>query len=953
MKPFLHSIAENLIHQNGYDLRNIAVFFPNRTGIHFFMKALSVSAPDKPLWAPVCMTPGMQMEKASGLVIGNKIRLAAELHHVYRSILQREPEPFERFFPWADLLINDFDDIDKYLADARMLYANLAGLKEINEQFAFLTEEQILLIKRFWRSYEEPKITEPKVRFLRIWEKLYEVYQGFTQVLSEKGFAYEGFLHRKAVENPKTLFVGMESVEKVLVVGFNRLNACEKSFLNELRKSFPVQFYYDEHPGAAKDLMHEGGRFFRETSSFFPPSMPETKEFQAPEIEIIYVTGNTSAVKITAHEIHKAITELNNREEDILVMLPDEKQLIPLLYSLPESVQRLNITSGLGLAETPVISLVKLLYALRKTTLQKSTGTYFRISYVLKLLRHPYINFGREEQTRQLTDKLIHQHRIRPERAMLATDDFFSLLFELPSEISFHAQLTALLQSILKQVDAEIHPFERIVVQTAVESARGVAEIITREGLPRDDKAAFMLINSVLRSTRIPFEGRPVEGMQIMGPLETRNLDFKTVIIPAMADDQFPGTGNPKSYIPFALRRAFGMPLPEDRTAEFSHIFFRLLNRAERVVLICNTSADAMSTGEPSRFILRLESDNFYKYHIRHKSVSEKVTFRHSAPIEIMKTGHVLKALVNYTLPGARPMYPTAINTYLTCSLRFYFRYIASIKEKDDLSDVADNAAFGSIFHNIMEWIYEDWVGKEIQPEEVLALADRFDALSEKAFKEHFGYDENESFDFEGESLIQREVIRKYVMRLLEQDAFYAPFTLAGLEHNATMRLDFESDGKPFSMTLGAKIDRVDVKNGVARIMDYKTGADELKYTSLESLFDTEIPNRNKAAFQTWLYGLIYGEQYPGYKKIQAGVYSVRKLFENPEVFNPLLQVKKDPSKRNSPFTNVENLYDEKDEFMQRLKNLFAEMFSEKVPFTQTDDLDRCSSCPYKEICRR
>lgn len=951
--PFLHQMARHIISKHGNDLQRIAVFFPNQTGINFFQKALSEVA-ESSVWAPLCSTPGRQMEKVSGLLPGNKIRLASELHRVYQLVLGREPEPFERFFPWADLLLADFDDIDKYLVDAKLLYANLAGLREINEQFSFLTEEQIALIKRFWKAYEEPSITDSKERFIRIWEKLYDVYNTFTQVLVEKGYGYEGLLHRKAAEMPETLFTGLENIEFAYVVGFNRMNSCEKTFFSELRKKYNTQFFYDTHPHVANDKMHEGGKFYRESSFFFPGTeLGNEEHLSSPAIDIVSVSGSTAAIKYAASEIEASINEGQN-PEDILVMMPDDRQLMPLLFSLPDNLETLNITAGLSLIETPAVSLLRVLYDVRKTASVRPSGTFFRIADVVKALRHPYLNLSTVNENRRVLDRLKSENRVRPEKQMLIENDLHRFIFSLKDERTFHESVTDILRWLLE--DEDIPVFEQIVLRVACDAASSVSEVVRAEGLPTDDKAAFILLNNVFRSTRIPFEGDPVRGMQVMGPLETRNIDFRTVIIPAMADDLFPGTGASKTYIPFTLRRAFGLPLPEDRAAELSQIFFRLLQRAGRVVLICNTSAGPLTTGEPSRFILRLESDDYYRSLLRRKSMVEKVRFKEPVTIKIEKEGDVWAKMQEYVNQEEKAFYPTAINTYIDCSLRFYFRYIAGIKEEEELSDVADHAAFGSIFHTVMEWIYTDFVGKVVTPNDIENVRSQIDHYCEIAFKKHFGYKEHEQFDFEGETLIQREIIRKYVNRMLDLDAEYGPFYLTGLElgdseNPLRMPLSFSTDTGEKNVWLGGKIDRVDEKDDTVRILDYKTGADDLRYLSVPDMFNKETKTRNKAALQTWIYGIIYAHNYPEKETVQAGVISVRNMFESN--FEPILQEKTDPENRMSRYEKVGNLYHKKEELMNGMRELFSEIYNKDVPFIQTDNLEKCRTCPYNDLCRR
>lgn len=953
MKPFLHLTAARILAESGQDLRKTLVLLPNRTGIHFFRKALAEEA-GKTIWAPECLTPGMHMENVSGLVTGNRIRLAAELHRVYGQILQREPEPFEKFFPWAELLLNDFDDIDKYLADARVLYANLSGLQEIKERFQYLSEEQIALIRRFWRAYELPGITEPKARFLRIWERLQDVYSAYRESLLAKGFGYEGLLHRTAVENTGTLMNGLHEFKAAYVIGFNRLNACEKAFFKTLRETISTTFFYDVHPMAAADELHEGGRFFRETTALFPGTeLPVEENRIKPEIKLVQVTGQTTAVKLAAGEIQEALHS-GTPENKLLLMLPDEKQLGPLLYSLPGELNEINITSGMSLGETPVIALLKGLYHLRKFARQKNGNTYFRVSDVLLMLNHPYLNFKYETANRKLAATLIKENRIRPERNQLVIHPLATVLFLLPSENTFTAYVEQVFLAILSETET-MSDYERIVLEFTADTLRSVKQISEEEGLPAEDGAALRLLLNVLRSARIPFESDPLNGMQIMGPLETRNLDFHQVFIPAMTDDQFPGGGNPQTYIPFTLRKAFGLPLPEDRAAELCHIFFRLFQRSEKIFLYYNTASGAMTTGEPSRFILRLLAETGYYQNLNQKIQSEKMSFIHSEPISIKKEGKTAEALMAFVGENPRPLYPTALNTYLYCGLRFYFRYLAGLKEPDEISETADQADFGNMFHQIMEHAYKPFLDREITAADLAGIEAQFDQLALPVFKKQYGYRDHESFHYEGEALLHREVLRKYFQGVLARDGEMAPFFIRGLEldgETMMMPLAFESAGKTLLALLAGKIDRVDEKDGVTRILDYKTGADEMKYTDLASLFDGSLKKRNKAAFQTWLYGLIYGHAHAEASTLQAGVISVKKLFGEEDA-DPILKKKEDPTKRNSGYKRVSNLHEEADAFWKLLRNLLSELFDKNKDFTQTEDTERCRTCPYLGICKR
>lgn len=953
MKSFLHLTAAHILTESGEHLRKTLVLLPNRTGIHFFRKALAEEA-GKTIWAPECLTPGMHMEKVSGLITGNRIRLAAELHRVYGQILQREPEPFEKFFPWAELLLNDFDDIDKYLADARVLYANLSGLQEIKERFQYLTEEQVALIRRFWRAYELPGITEPKARFLRIWERLQDVYSAYRESLLSKGFGYEGLLHRTAIENTGTLMNGLDEFTAAYVIGFNRLNTCEKVFFKTLRETIPTRFFYDVHPLAAEDELHEGGRFFRETSTLFPGTVfPEEENKAKPQIKLVQVTGQTTAVKLAAEEIQHALRS-GIPERQMLLMLPDEKQLGPLLYSLPEELSEINITSGLSLGETPVIALLKGLFQLRKFAREKKGNSYFRVSDVLLLLNHPYLNFGHENENRQLAATLIKENRIRPERKQLMIHPFATILFALPSENTFIAYVEQVFHAILQEAET-MNEYERIVLEFTADTLGSVKQISEEEALPAEDGAALRLLLNVLRSARIPFESDPLNGMQIMGPLETRNLDFRTVLIPAMTDDQFPGSGNPQTYIPFTLRKAFGLPLPEDRAAELCHIFFRLFRRSENIFLYFNTASGSMTTGEPSRFILRLLAETDYCQTLDQKIHSEKVIFMHSEPITIKKEGKTAEALKKFVGENPKPLYPTALNTYLYCGLRFYFRYLAGLKEPDEISETADHADFGNMFHQIMEQAYTPFLNREITEDDLNHLEHQFDRLALPVFKKQYGYRDDEVFEYEGEALLHREVLRKYYQGVLARDREMAPFFIRGLElegESMMMPLTFESSGKTLRAVLAGKIDRVDEKDGVTRILDYKTGADEMKYTDLPSLFDGSLKKRNKAAFQTWLYGLIYGYSQSKTGILQAGVISVKKLFGEEDA-DPILKKKEDPTRRNSGYKRVNNLRDESSAFEDLLRHLLNEMFDEQKNFTQTEDAERCGTCPYNGICKR
>lgn len=984
-RPFLQLVAQDLHSKIGNDLSRVAIVFPNKRASLFFNEHLA-SQSDRPIWSPAYVSISDLFQQLSVQKLGDPIRLVCELYKVFQEETKSE-ESLDDFYFWGELLIGDFDDVDKNMVDADKLFCNLQDLKNIMDDFDFLDDEQESAIRQFFQNFSIEKRTELKEKFISLWDKLGDIYRNYRARLAGLGIAYEGMLYREVIEAMNTDAL---RYDKYVFVGFNVLNKVEIKFFSQLKDAGKAMFYwdYDIFYTRLPQQKHEAGEFILRNLKDFPNELPEevfdclrhpkkvrfisspTENAQArylPEWVRSLSPGPSpgergekdgAAVDLeNGKAMNTQYGKAGDTEKENAVVLCNESLLLPVLHSIPAEVRNVNITMGFPLAQTPVYSFINAAVELQTGGYRNDTG---RFSYeaVQAILKHPYTRrlSGKAEP---LERELTRTNRFYPLPTELKQDDFLSLLFTPRSGIrELCLYITELLKeiSILYRKEPEQDDiFNQLYRESLFKSytmVNRLLNLIENGELQVRIDTLKRLLNRILSATNIPFHGEPAIGMQVMGVLETRNLDFRNLIMLSLNEGQLPKAGGESSFIPYNLRKAFGMTTIEHKNAVYAYYFYRLIQRAENITLVYNTASDGLNRGEWSRFMLQFLVE--WPHDISREFLEAGQSPQSSREISIEKTPEIQSRMRRkYNLnqnPQALPLSPSALNGYLDCSLRFYYRYVAGLKAPEEVSAEIDSALFGTIFHRSAELAYGELSanGKEIRKEDLERLLRddiRIQSYVDRAFKEEFFHvSPDERPEYNGIQLINSKVICSYLRQLLRNDLQYAPFSMAGMETEVKEEMEVITPEETLRIQIGGTIDRMDCKDDTLRIVDYKTGGTPKTPATIEQLF-TPAEGRPNYIFQTFLYAAIMSRK-QSLKVAPALLYIHRAASES---YSPVIEMG-EPRKPKIPVNNFAFF---EDEFRERLQRLMEEIFGAETPFTQTENTKVCEYCDFRALCKR
>lgn len=957
MQPFLQLVAHDLYTKIGNDLSCTVLVFPNKRANLFFNEYLAEES-DQPIWSPAAMSISDLLQKLSVQKAGDPIRLVCELYKVFKEETESR-ETLDDFYFWGELLISDFDDVDKNMVDADKLFSNLQDLKNLMDDYEFLDEEQEEAIRQFFQNFSIERRTELKEKFISLWDKLGIIYHRYREKLAELGIAYEGMLYRNVIEQLDT---DRLKYDKYVFVGFNVLNKVEKEFFQKLQKAGKAMFYWDYDLFYTQRISkHEAGEFIKRNLIDFPNELPESyfDIFRKPK-KIRYISASTENAQarflpewVKATQTHT--TQIVSEKENAIVLC-NEALLLPVLHSIPQDVQNVNITMGFPLAQTPVYSFINAAMELQTNGYRPDTGR-FTYEAVSKILKHPYTRQLSDHATR-LERELTKTNRFYPLPSELKKDDFLTILFTPQSNIrELCDYLLRLIKSIsiLYRKEGEYDDifnqlYRESIFQSHLKINRLYSLIESGELSVRTDTLK-RLITKVLTASNIPFHGEPAIGLQIMGVLETRNLDFRNLIMLSLNEGQLPKAGGESSFIPYNLRKAFGMTTIEHKNAVYAYYFYRLIQRAENITLLYNTSSDGLNRGEESRFMLQLLVEG--PHEITREYLEAGQSPQNTLEIQIEKTPEILRRLYrayDTAQPESVILSPSALNTYLDCRLRFYYRYVAGLKTPDEVSAEIDSALFGTIFHLSAQLAYTDLTanGKMIQREDLERLLRdeiKLQGYVDQAFKQElFKVAPEEKPEYNGVQLINSKVIVSYLKQLLRNDLQYTPFEMVAMEKKVSEKITIQTALGPLTLRLGGTIDRMDAKEGTLRIVDYKTGGSPKIPANIEQLF-TPSETRPNYIFQTFLYAAIMSRKQP-LMVAPALLYIHRAASES---YSPVIEMG-EPRKPKIPVNNFAFF---EDEFRERLQALLEEIFDEKELFTQTEDMKKCAYCDFKVICKR
>ena len=956
-KTFLEYVAEDIIGKYGTDLSRIAVVFPNKRAALFLNEHLARIA-GQPVWSPAYITISDLFRQHTDLKPADPIKLICDIHKSFTKCTGID-ETLDHFYGWGQLLLADFDDIDKNMADADSIFCNLKDIHELDD-ISYLDDEQKEMLKRFFANFSDDIESELKKRFLSLWSHFGDIYHDYNRRLTEQGIGYEGAIYRK-VASEETLHL---KYDKYLFVGFNLIQKVERVLFSRLMKEGKAKFYWDfDEYYMPKARAQQSASVPNNTASFaayltdFPNELDNTDRdiyanMRRPK-RIRFISSPTENAQARFASNWLLENDRYKAGRKTAVVMCDESILLPIMHSLPPEADKVNITSGFPLAMTPIASLVMLLFDLYTLGLRKK-GTAFNPHYLKKLMAHPYARHLQEVHLKGVHSKGVHLSQVHQPNSTSAQPTTQHSTFNTQHSILHH------IATLVKQVGIATKQEGDALTQESVfrmfTILNRLAALADSGDLVVDNTTLRRLVSQLVGAASIPFHGEPVVGVQIMGVLETRNIDFDNVLLLSCNEGNMPKGVNDSSFIPYSIRKAHGLTTIDNKVAIYSYYFHRLLQRARDITIAYNNSTDNGHTGEMSRFMLQLLVESGQK--IEHYSLTAK-----NQPTPLMPKAIEKDEAAIGKLEEMSKLSPSAINTYIRCKLAFYYQYIAHIKEPDSDPETIDNRMFGNIFHRAAYLIYKDITDHSpvIEKAHIQAYLSNRKLLASVVDR---AFEEEECKTNNGLQIINREVIIEYVTKLLKIDQQLCPFSILAMEEEAKVytQLSFtiplggalvsSAPTKQYNLTIGGIIDRLDVvtdkQTGKRRIrvVDYKTGnKPSSAIKSIEEVFDPKnIASKHSNYFlQAILYSLIVSrskEWNAANDAVSPALLFIKQAATND--YDPTLCIDK------HPISDV-TLYEE--EFLTKLKETVADMYSPDAAFTPTDDRKKCELCPYRMLC--
>ena len=970
MTPFLKQVADH--YYNAGKIEEKCFVFPNRRSMVWFRKHLCSAVKDVPLLAPQMLTINDFFSRVSGVPASDRVRLLLELYDSYKA-LNPKAESLDEFIFWGDVILADFNDVDKYLVDPKQLFANVADFKALQDTFEYLTDTQREAIKGFLSHFNDQsgKLTvdlgtddpDVKGRFLQIWNILYPLYVSYNKSLADKGMAYEGMVYRSLAERLKNM-----SVEDVfqdifhegttfVFVGLNALNECEKTLLRKLRDAGRAEFCWDWSGDMIKDPQNRSSFFMADNVLEFPQAARWDPEgVECPEINVISVASSAGQAK----RLPDILCQRTGAPEECAVVLPDEGLLKSVLNSIPEEIHDINVTMGLPMNVSLFYTMMADISAIQMHAVKRKDTWLFYHKQVWDLFSSEIFRKAADEKTMEIVAKVKENARYYIPKDELTGTLLMDVIFRpviMDPKMASTAQIASFAQ-YQKDVIEAIAPAIADDASLALEleyakeyyKCINVLFEIRPEVLPM---TYLRLLGQLLSSVSVPFRGEPLKGLQIMGPLETRALDFKDLVIMSANEGVFPRRSVSSSFIPPELRKGFGMPTYEYQDAVWAYYFYRMISRAEKVWMLVDSRTEGLKSGEESRYIKQLE----YHFGVPLKRFVVKFGSMKTASLpDIVKTEEDVARIKDTVLSA------TTLQNYLACPAKFYYGTVKGLEAEEEVAESLDYGMFGTVYHDTMRALYTS--EEAMDPEFVFNDREPRGGLNGEALKTvSQSYIEGwlsrkedikakvkalimmqlNTIEVSGRNLVVADVIVRYIIKTLQRDLELLKkegrdsFEILGRE----IRVAGEFCGQRFK----GFIDRLDsFKEGQARVVDYKTGkvleddenihdgnAEEIA----EKIFNPDMKNWPKIALQFYIYDmLVQSRPEVRGREICNCVYSTAHLFKEPPVTVPM----------NRKFYEAVSA---------KLEAMLAQMYDTSVPFRRTDDEKTCSYCDFRMICGR
>ena len=954
MIPFLKQVAA---HYLAADMEGTCFVFPNRRSAVFFRKYLGdllrEGGADRPMRAPQSLTINDFFYKVYGGEVTDRIRLLLELYESYKAVYPKA-EPLDEFIFWGEVILADFGDVDKFLVDAEDLFTDVADFKDIQDDYSHLSDVQREAVLHFVNHFRDRNgrltvrldtdDTTVKARFLQVWNILFPLYKDFRARLRAQGMAYEGMVYRDLAERLK----GGEAVADILAgvfpqarrfvfVGLNALNECEKTVLRRLRDAGLAEFCWDYVSEAVRDPRNKSSVFMRDNVRDFPNAFPVDPDgVGKPAFHVVSVPSSVGQAKLAPEILSRCNTE--NPVETAFI-LPDENLLMPLLNSIPPEYDSINVTMGCPLTGGAVYALVSSLAAMQQRLREKSGVWHFYHREVRSIFANSLFRAVLTPEEETVVQEVKKDAKYYVPQADLQGGPLLDLVFRpvvtRPKEASAdqNRALVKYLSDIVSYVGWKLRGVEAMLLELdfakrCMQSLNLLGDI----GLDVLPATWLRLLDELLSGESVPFRGEPLEGLQVMGPLETRALDFRNIVLFSANEGIFPRRSSSASFVPPELRKGFGLPTFEYQDSVWAYYFYRMIQRAEHVWLVSDSRTEGLKSGEESRYIKQLQ------YHYR----APLERFVATSRMELAPEADAIpKTAADIDLIREGEHSASSLQSYLYCPAKFYYSFIKRLSTEEEVLEAMDAGALGTVYHGTMQALYGPFVDK------CLTVADLDGMLKDrkavKALVRQTILKKMQTVDVTGRDLVVEEVIVEYVLRTLRHDREL--LVSSGSKGFDILFLEEKMLGTFEGFKIKGYADRIDsYLAGEARIVDYKTGKveqDDIDITDdnaadvVEKLFGPTNNGRPKIALQLFMYGLLTQEQ----EKLRGrpvvnSIYSVSRLFTEPLEDRPA----------NAEFARLTR---------ERLKDLFAEMTDPSVPFRRTEERKTCEYCDFKMICGR
>ncbi len=913
---FLNKLAQTIINDYANKMADIVIVLPNKRAKIFLIEELKKEI-QSTIFAPEIISIEDFIQTISEIRSIDSIELLFDFYTVYLSItLKEKQEPFETFANWAKTLLQDFNEIDRYLLEPDKVLKYLENIKEIEH----------------W-SVDIDKRTSLIENYLAFWKTLPLYYHSLYNHLLQKGVGYQGLIYREAVQNLTNF--SDKTKDKIYVFGgFNALNHAEEKIVQHLLSSNRAKMYWDIDEVFLNDPQHDAGLFVRRFKATWPYYKTNPFEWiatdfsQQKNIQVIGTSKSIGQAKIIGDLIQKQI-ENNSKDslKNVAVVLGDENLLLPVLYSLPHSVDALNITMGYSSKNNPAQILIAKLFKTHTNALNRNAKNYvFYYKDVLDILTHPLIEpYSGTTELVQTINKNNFTFITHKKLFELHTHSnaLFDLLFQKwdSNVLEILTMISELLLQIKFNLDSK-NEDEKVANAFVYSIYKVINKLISYYSNNLEIQSIdtlYAIYKQIIDVAEVSFEGEPLNGLQIMGVLESRVLDFETVIISSVNEGKFPAGKSSNSFIPYDVKRELRLPTFKEKDAIYTYHFYHLLQRAKNVFLIYNTQSDSFDAGEKSRFITQLEVE---------KQPNHNLTFTHYNPsipkiayenMAVAKSEQVMNRLKEIATSSFSP---SSLTAYIRNPMQFYFQRVLKVQETDEVEeDIAANT-LGTIIHATLEELYKPFLNKFLTVEDINGCFSKIDSEVTNQFKAVYKEGEIKK----GRNLLAFEVAKRNVHNFLKIELTAVQnnesIQIIALEKNFKRLL--EHPNLPFPVLIKGNVDRIEIRNGKIRIIDYKTGKVEKKSMVLSTWEGLTEEIKNDKIIQVLAYAFMFEEQSKG-MPIEAGIISFKNLKEG------FLPFSFKSGKEVNEIIDQNTLHD----YSEQIVLLLTEIFDDKMPFEE------------------